>query len=342
MILWFIWYPASYRGNFTRQGIATLLAAWYPYFRLSSIVYYTEDIRVIFTTLLILFIPLYSGIIYKYRGQSYKGLLKAVLWIFVPCAYMIFEEFALEPMHAAIIVLSLLTQLTIAIKKGWFGIPKKRMIIPQWGIAFAYFYLIFADALLYSDSSSRVENIRKALGRAKPFGCGVTYISFKGKNEAVAASSYIGRQVGEEFVLPYICADWGLVIGLAVIVGVLGLIAFGFIALSKTKNQPGVVMGSGCLMWLLANAVANMLAGFGLIDTAYVGDTFFPFISGSNVFISYIFLGIILSIYKYKDAYSQHIDSKAFSELKKKIPYYGLNIRPRKEVKEEKGFWHIK
>lgn len=40
------------------------------------------------------------------------------------------------------------------------------------------------------------------------------------------------------------------------------------------------------------------------------GEAFFPFISsgGSNLLISYAFLGIVMSIYKYKAAYPQHVD----------------------------------
>ena len=65
-------------------------------------------------------------------------------------------------------------------------------------------------------------------------------------------------------------------------------------------------------------------------------STFFPFISDSNVIVSYVFLGIILSIYKYKNAYSQHVDIKAQSRVQLKLLNYELDIRLRKEVKEEK------
>jgi hypothetical protein len=173
------------------------------------------------------------------------------------------------------------------------------------------------------------------MDRLKPFGCGLVYRNLCGKNVAIAASSYFGVATGEH-VLLYICSDWGWAVGLPVILSVVGLIVFGFIALSKVKNQVGIAMGSGCLIWLTANAVANLLAGFGLFSTTYIGDTFFPFISDSNVIVSYVFLGIILSIYKYKNAYSQHVDIEAQSGVQLKLLNYELDIKLRKEVKEEK------
>ena len=94
---------------------------------------------------------------------------------------------------------------------------------------------------------------------------------------------------------------------IAVITVVAAVIVSGFVISSKARNQLGIVMGSGCMMALAVNAIANMCAGFGV--TPYF-SSFFPFISsgGSNLLISYAFLGIVMSIYKYKAAYPQHVD----------------------------------
>ena len=290
--------------------------------------------RVVFTTLFVLFIPLYSGIIYRYRGQAYKGLIKAVLWIVIPCMYMSSRLEGHAALHVMMIALSLLAQLTIAIKKGWFVIPQKKVIASLWA-AFAIFPGNLMIELRNCFPSSKLINVRHVMDRLKPLGCWVVYSNLGGKNVAIAASNYFGVATGEHILL-YICSDWGWAVGLAVILSVIGLIVFGFIALSKIKNQVGIAMGSGCLIWLTANAVANLLAGFGLFLTTYVGDTFFPFISDSNVIVSYVFLGIILSIYKYKNAYSQHVDIEAQSGVQLKLLNYELDIKLRKEVKEEK------
>ena len=65
-------------------------------------------------------------------------------------------------------------------------------------------------------------------------------------------------------------------------------------------------MGSGCMMWLAVNAIFNAGVGFGIFHSCYW--SFFPFIAQRKIVASYAILGIILSIYKYKNAYSEHVD----------------------------------
>nr|WP_297767454.1 FtsW/RodA/SpoVE family cell cycle protein [uncultured Butyrivibrio sp.] len=99
------------------------------------------------------------------------------------------------------------------------------------------------------------------------------------------------------YILTYILATWGDIVLIAVITVVAAVIVSGFVISSKARNQLGIVMGSGCMMALAVNAIANMCAGFGV--TPYF-SSFFPFISsgGSNLLISYAFLGIVMSIYE--------------------------------------------
>ena len=56
---------------------------------------------------------------------------------------------------------------------------------------------------------------------------------------------------------------------------------------------------------IIALFVAIM--GTGIIDDQG-GGAFLPFVSNDKLVESYALLGILLSIYKYKNAYSQHVD----------------------------------
>ena len=108
-----------------------------------------------------------------------------------------------------------------------------------------------------------------------------------------------------------IAITMGIVIAIAIAAVIIGLIVIGVMAVSKTKNQLGGVMAAGCLTWLTANTVFNILSGFGIIPDPDQ-SSFLPFISGERTFegliASYAMLGIILSIYKYKNAYPEHVD----------------------------------
>ena len=70
------------------------------------------------------------------------------------------------------------------------------------------------------------------------------------------------------------------------------------------------------MMWLISNTVVNILVGTGIIDDQG-GGAFLPFVSNDKLVESYALLGILLSIYKYKNAYSQHIDINLRIDLKK-------------------------
>ena len=153
---------------------------------------------------------------------------------------------------------------------------------------------------------SEMKRIRELLGGISIVGSGFVS-SFDGQVN-VPTINYVRNSYGGDRILTDIVAVWGLLAVLGAITIVAGIIVIGFVTLSKTKNQLGMVMGSGCMMWLTVNAIYNACVAFGLIHFPNYPQSFFPFLSSRNLVASYALLGIILSIYKYKNAYSQHID----------------------------------
>ena len=251
-------------------------------------------------TLMFLLIPLYAGILYKYRGQSYGGLIKALFWIFLP-RLIPFVPFQYYNMRAFIVVGSMLVQLTYAIHKGWIKVRRIPSIISVWS-AYAVYLLYFTRSeVAYGYYNSNTDKIKAVIDSIKVFGGGRIYIG----DMAMKVKECISSPEGS-YVLTYVSAVWGLVIGLAVVTIVAALITFGFVTISKTKNQLGQVMGIGCMMWLAGNAIANIVVGFGIVPEFYA--SFFPFISDNNIILSYVFLGVLISVYKYKNAYSQHVE----------------------------------
>ena len=61
-----------------------------------------------------------------------------------------------------------------------------------------------------------------------------------------------------------------------------------------------MIMGCGCGLILEMMTVTGILRNFGLIPAAQV---FFPFLStgSSGIVVSYILVGIVLSIYRYQN-----------------------------------------
>jgi len=264
--------------------------------------------------LMFLLIPLYAGILYKYRGQSYGGLIKALLWIFLP-RIIPFVPFRYYSMRAFIIVGSMVVQLTYAITKDWIKVRKIPSIISIW-LAYVFYlvYYIRNSVVIGGYISNKQGNIRAVMDSMKIFGGGE--IALWGGAASMQSRGCVNSPAGS-YVLTYISATWGLVIGLAVVMIVAALIVFGFVSMAKSKNQLGQIMGCGCMMWIAVNAIANIVVGFGIVPEFYA--SFFPFISNNNIVISYVFLGILISVYKYKDAYPQHVDIKARSNKEKRL-----------------------
>ena len=68
-------------------------------------------------------------------------------------------------------------------------------------------------------------------------------------------------------------------------------------------------MGCGCGMVFLMSLLINVLENIGIFPSTV---TFLPFISsgGSYIIACYGLLGIVLSVYRYKNVYPAHIKVK--------------------------------
>ena len=80
-------------------------------------------------------------------------------------------------------------------------------------------------------------------------------------------------------ILTYISTTMGIGVAIAVIAVVLGLIIYGLIVTAKTKNQLGLVMGIGCMIWLIEKVIFNIACGLGMCMVSQ-SPSFLPFISG--------------------------------------------------------------
>ena len=287
----------------------------------------TDWILFFINSLMLLIIPLYAGILYKYKGQKYVALVKAVLWIVISCGLMCR---CWEKTSGVIFMIAMLVELTIAIKKGWIKVHKIPAITVVWS-SFVLFIgkFIFDQRKLLGDKilnlsegngesyqistvNANVEILRRYLGAVRLFGNGLKRSVGEGMSAPVSFSI---NDPGSSMVLPYVLTTYGIVAGLVIIVAVASVVVYGFVTMAKTKNQLGIVMGSGCMMWLIVNLLANIFVGLGMFPQ--FETTFFPFISNKYLIVSYMMFGILLSIYKYKNAYSEHVDISLRANLKK-------------------------
>ena len=101
----------------------------------------------------------------------------------------------------------------------------------------------------------------------------------------------------------YILNSYGSIAGIVVVAVLAALVMFIFGASIKQKNELGMVMGFGCgMINPIKYFYLNLLGALGIIPPA---SSFLPFLSigRSNILLCYALVGIIMSIYRYKDVY---------------------------------------
>ena len=265
-----------------------------------------EEIEWKFASNMLLLVPLYAGILYKYKGQKGKTLPKALLWIIIPIFYAS-VSYRYSRNEYVVIAICMLVELTIAISKGWIHVQKKAVLVPIWGAFILTRVIAYINSIKNYTYDVADETYKKVIDSIYLFGAGTYY----GQGDFQKASSCFVYDPKGANILIYISTTWGAFWAIVLIGIVVGLIIIGFITVSKSKNQLGLIMGSGCMVWLAANAILNIISAFVVLPGCIGCLTFLPFVSDNyynNIAYSYAALGILLSIYKYKDAYSQDVE----------------------------------
>ena len=259
-------------------------------------------------------VPLFGAVIYQYHGQGYGTLLKSVLWLMLP----VIIAYRMPSLSLTLMLLiSMLIVLTIAIALNWFKVSRRIAISALWGGAFglpiiglvlAYFFgglLEYQKARIVaffigSEEDYLRNTMREIFQNSNLFG----------NNEI----QWIGHvpEFNSRYMFSYLLSSYGIICGMLVL-GILVVVIYKVFSISLCqKNQLGMCMGCGCGIVLLYNLAIHMGENFGFLP---VSQNFLPFFSsgGGSIIVCYIMMGIILSIYRYKNIYPKHIDIQGAS-----------------------------
>ena len=316
MVLYFMDYTllARYSKLIAVILLATCLLTLFFGVSINGMTYYMNiGGRVISIQALMLFyVPIYGGVIYQYHGLGYKGVMKAVAWMVLPVLLVIRMP---ATMTAGLMLTSMLVMLTIAVLKDWFIIPKKKTIAGLWGIfmvlpVVSFFGMYFGNVLA-SYQKARIQAFVSNTGDANYLTA--TIRSFLKTNKMIGSS---GADISEklpgfnaDYLLTYLSSTYGMIVAILVCCVLAVLILFVFGTALKQKNQLGMMMGCGCGMIFLVSFLINVLENLGAFPPT---ATFLPFLSagGSYIVVSYGLIGIVLSIYRYKNVYPRHVKVK--------------------------------
>lgn len=262
--------------------------------------------RISMFSFLMLYVPVYGAILYSYYGEGYKGLVKAALWAVPP----LFIALMMSSLTLFLILsVCMVSLLVLAVVKKWFQVKQKRVVIGA-----AILVLAITGILQIANAPYQMDRIRNFLAGDVES----NYVTKVLKN-CFTGSILIGKGVEElkttlpdynnSFILAYLTGTYGYIICTAVCAVLVLLIVAIFSIVFRQKNQLGMMMGFGSGMILFTNIAINLLENFGILPTS---QTFLPFFSkgGSCMYVCYILMGVILSVYRYKDVYSVHLPKR--------------------------------
>ncbi len=257
--------------------------------------------------LLFLYVPLYGAVLYQYRGEGYRVFWKAALWAAIPMGFL-WTRPALS--QTASLGLMLLGVLSVAVWKGWFRVNRKRTLTVLW-LGALLLPVVFLALWWMSGSMASYQVERLLLFLT---GDPSEYAYWQLQIRELLEGS---RMIGESATIPdaslvpwgmmqssylraYLIGTYGILAG-AGAAGLLGFLVMKMFRISvRQKNQLGMMVGCGCgmvyLLQILLHAASNLM-------NFPVTTSILPFLSGGGTgqMVSGILMGLVLSVYRYKN-----------------------------------------
>lgn len=254
---------------------------------------------------MLLYIPLFAAALYAFRGNGYQVLWKILLMVMIPTVFVL----NLPDLSAAVILFTCLFCLFIfAVWKDWYHVHKKIVIGISSGIvlltplAFLGYFYFFGEPY----QSDRIRAIFTQSGNGD-------YIINMAKNmrehSALLGSSsrsiewFVNGPTTDfltDYILVSMCSIYGTLLTIAVIAGLVLIIMKVFQISVTQKNQLGMIVGTGCGLVFLVKTGIGVLINLQMIPYVSISMPFLSY-GGSGIIVSYILLGLVLSIYRYKN-----------------------------------------
>ncbi len=251
-----------------------------------------------------LYVPVYGAVLYQYRKTGWKGIIGALLFLAVPVWFV----WHIPCVCAAVQLLVILSvMLTAAVIKDWFLVPKKIFLSMYWGMMLllpaAITFLAVNGRLFAPYQQMRIQMFLNGNSRESD------YIG-RMLSEYLAGSRIFGNSEMEmaghlpnyysDYILTFLSGYFGIAAACAICILICVIAAKAFRISFGQSNQLGMMIGMGCSLTLFSNTVINVAENFRLLPTT---ESFLPFFShnGSGIIVSYILIGFVLSVYRYKN-----------------------------------------
>ena len=255
--------------------------------------------------IMLLYVPLFGAALYAFRDDGYKILWKAGLLMMIPVLFL----FQIPDFSAAVFLFICLFCLFIfAVCKGWYQISKKIVAGISSGIvlltpaAFIGYFYFFGQQY-------QSDRIRAFFSPAESGHYIVSLTKSMRESSALIGQSrqsveYFLNGPTTDFLTDYIlvsmCSLYGILLTIVVIAALVLIIMKVFQISVTQKNQLGMITGMGCGLVFFVKTLVSILMNLQLLPYVSISMPFLSY-GGSSILVSYILLGLVLSIYRYKN-----------------------------------------
>lgn len=248
----------------------------------------------------LLFVPLYGAVLYHYRGQGYRAVGKAILWMLPP----VFLAARIPSLGITwILWFSFMMTLSIAVYKKWFCISRKKTLGVLWGSVI----LLHAAGIVWIlrfGAAYQIHRLEAWAGiqthRLEAWAGIAGYEAWMYARPVNLIQSGALETYCEDYLFAYIISYYGILAGM-LLAGLLAVLFFNLLHRSlKQKNQLGLLMGVGCASVLVIETAFFILSNLGTIPNISV---YCPFLTsgGTGSIVTYALLGLLLGIYRYQN-----------------------------------------
>lgn len=275
--------------------------------------------------LVMLLVPSFAGIVFFYREQRGRGIVKALAWILGTGAVLLIM--GPDPLMAKVWLCGCFVMLGYAVAKGWYHIGEdrekaghlqrkgagtaadgryRRYLVSALILGMPAAGVLGVAVLCLAADGFKAQRIRALFNPyAYESGAGYGYVQVRealpglkalGEAQIHSGTNWLTEQ-WEDFALLNIAGNYGLFAGILILVCLFVLAAALVNRIRKLSNRLGAVVGVGCVFVFLVSVVFHAL-----MNTGYFLNTScsLPFISmnGKQNVCLYILMGILLSVFR--------------------------------------------
>ena len=123
-----------------------------------------------------------------------------------------------------------------------------------------------------------------------------------------------------DYILVSMCSIYGVFLTVAIVAGLLFIVMKIFHISIRQKNQLGMIVGLSCGLAFLMKITASILINLQLLPFFSISMPFLSY-GGSGTIVSYILLGLVLSVYRYKNILPKESLQKPKRHLRLKLEW---------------------